>query len=874
MHRSWARLRALFSRRHLDAELREEIDGHLRMEVEANLDRGMSPDDALSTARRTFGNPTQVQESSREAWMFIALETIWQDVRYGLRTLRRSRGFALTAVLVIALGIGATTAAFTLLDHVLLRPLPFADPERLVLLHQTDQNDGGSFELVSPPNFVDWRASGKSFDSMGSYMPAPLPVNLSGQGDPMRLDTTLATSDLFRTLGVQPAVGRGFTGDDDRDGAPNVVLLSHTLAVSLFGDAPTAVGRTLSLDNQSHTVVGVMPSGFMFPRADALLWRPLRLTQFLANRSNHILLAVGRLRADVSMREARAEMDVLADQLQRAYAKDNAKAGIAVVRLRDLMSPQSRTLVIAVFAAAFCLMLIACTNLAHLLFARAMVRKQEMAVRVAIGAARGRLLRQLLTESLVVAGLGGVLGAILAGTASPLLARLVPNGLPIGGTPQVDLRVFGFATFLTLTTSIAFGVGPALRSSRSANLDALRARSAGGGRTDRLRAALVVAEVAGTVTLLVGGGLLVKALWRVQALDPGFRAHGVLTLRTALPTPKYGDAVARRRFYARVLSEVQALPGVTHAAYTSYHPLEPFSGGREVLVPGVVDDPLTAPSGVAHFVTGDFFATLGVPILRGRSLSDSDDAAAAPVVVLSEALADQLFPGQDPIGRRVKVVGDRTVVGVAGNVTTRSLEGARYFQTYFPAEQMGTTPTYFSPKDLLIRASVDSTSLVPAVRRIVHDADPEQAISSVRLLEEIVAAQMAPRRDQLLVLGTFTAIAFLLAAVGIYGLLSFTVSARMTELGIRVALGAARRDILGMFLRQGLALGVGGIVVAVPMAYAAAQGMTTLLFGVPPGDPLIYAISSSLALAMTLAGTLGPALRAAAVDPATTIRAE
>jgi ABC-type antimicrobial peptide transport system permease subunit len=273
-------------------------------------------------------------------------------------------------------------------------------------------------------------------------------------------------------------------------------------------------------------------------------------------------------------------------------------------------------------------------------------------------------------------------------------------------------------------------------------------------------------------------------------------------------------------------------------------------------------------------VTGDFFATLGIPILRGRSLSDGDDAAAAPVVVLSEALADRLFPGQDPIGRRVTVVGDRTVVGVARTVTTRSLETARYFQTYFPAEQMGTTSTYYAPKDLLIRASVDPTSLVPAVRKIVHDADPEQAISNVRLLEDIVGAQMAPRRDQLLVLGTFAAIAFLLAAVGIYGLLSFTVSARMTELGIRVALGAARSDILGMFLRQGLTLGVGGIVVAVPLAYAAAQGMRTLLFGVPPGDPLIYAMCASLALAMTLAGTLGPALRAAAVDPATTIRAE
>jgi predicted permease len=874
MREWWAKVCALFRRNDLDADLRDEIDAHLGMELEARLERGMRPQEALEAATRAFGNRTLIREASREAWMFRWLEAVLQDVRYALRLFRRRRGFALTAVSTMALGIGATTAAFTLLDHVLLRPLPFREPDRLVMLHQTDLADGGSRELVSPPNLLDWRASSMSFESMGAYLAAFLPVNLSGQGNPLRLDSTLADSVLFETLGVRPAAGRLFTAEDDRLGAANVVLLSNHLAVALFGGVTDAVGRTLSLDNQAYTVAGVMPQEFAFPRPETALWRPLRLTMpaLLANRSNHVLMAVGRLRAGVTIDEARAEMSVRAEQLQRAYPGDNAKTGIAVAGLRDIMSPQSRMLILAVFGAAFCLTLIACTNLANLLFARAMVRRQEMAVRIAIGVARGRLLQQLLTESLVLAAVGGAVGAVLAATTTPLLARLVPNGLPIGGAPEIDVRVLAFAALLTLCTSLVFGIGPALRSCRVPDLNAFRSQSATGGRTAHLRSVLVVAEVVGSVMLLVAAGLLVKALWRVQALDPGFRTEGVLTLRTALPMPKYGDATARRRFYARVLTGARALPGVTSAAYASYHPMEGFSGRFAVLVPGVFDDPQTAPGAVIHFVTGDFFTTLGIPLRRGRPLTDHEDAAAQPVVVISESLANTLWSGQDPIGRRVRVAGDRIVVGVAGNIAVRRLEGVGEHQVYFPFEQLGTTSTYYAPKDLLVHTAGEPDALVSAVRTIIHDADPEQAVSDIRLLDDIVAAQTAPRRDQLLVLGTFTAIACLLAAVGIHGLLSFTVSARTQEIGVRVALGAARRDILRMFLRQGLMLGAAGVLIALPLAYVAARSMRALLFGVDPDDAVIYGSASLLAMITTLASSFRPAFRASTIDPALTIR--
>jgi predicted permease len=876
MQERFTKLRAVFRRDRLDEELRTELDAHLQMEVQGNVDRGMTEADALEVARRHFGNRTRIHESSREAWMFNWLEALMQDVRYGLRILRRSPGFTLTAVSVITLGIGANTAAFTLLDYVLLRPLPFANPDRLVMLYETQPANGIPRIQTSPQNFLDWRSMSHSFEAMGAYISVFFPVNLSGRGEPQRLDTSMVNAEVFAVLGVQPAAGRLFTHEDERVGGPNVVLLSHNLATALFGTASNAVGEGVSLDNQAHTIVGVMPTSFAFPSRSAHLWRPLRFSPALmGTRSNHILYAVARLRSGVSMEQARADMDVIAGQLQRAYPKDNARSEIAVVEMRDMVSPQSRTLVLAVFGAAFCLMLIACTNLASLLFARALVRRQEIAVRMAVGAARERLFRQLLTESLVLATIGGAIGLLAASVATPALARLVPAALPVTATPEMDWRVFAFAAALTLATSIAFSVGPAWRSGRTTDLNALRSRSPVGARAGRLRAALVLAEVVGTAVLLIGAGLLVKALWRVQAVNPGFRTEGVITLRTALPMPKYGAPAARRDFYQRVMTEARALPGVDAAAYVSYHPMETGSGRLPVTAPGVAEDPLSSPNAVIHFVTPGYFDALRIPLMRGRDVSESDAAAAPLVAVISDSLAERLWPGQDPIGRQLNVArSDRTVVGVVGHISVRSLEVARDAQIYFPAEQLGTTSTYYAPQDLVVHTSVDPATLAPGLRRIIRDADPAQAVSDLRLLEDVVALQTAARRDQVIVLGTFAGIAFLLAAVGIHGLLAFSVSVRTQEIGVRVALGAVRANILGMFLRQGIVLGVAGVALALPLAYACARGIAALLFGVEPGDPVIYVLVAVLVMLMTLAGSLRPAMRAASIDPAMTIRTE
>jgi predicted permease len=871
-----ARLRALFHRDRLDRvddEMREELEAHLQMEIEANVDRGMTAEEARTVATQQFGNRTAIREASRDEWTFAGLETLVQDLRYGLRLLRRAPGFAITAIAIVALGVGATTAAFTVLDHVLLRPLPFPNPDRLVLLYQNAPARSIVRMEATPPNFEDWRTMNRSFSAMGAYVPAEIPVNLSGKGDPLRLDGYMTSAAVFATLDVQAAVGRVFSGDDERTDAAGVVLFSDGLATTLFGGPQQAVGQVVNLDGRPSTIVGVMPKGFAFPYRGTDMWMPLRGIPAAAwnNRGNSILNVIARLRPDVSLDGARADMAVVAAQLERAYPKENAGVRVDVLRLRDALTPASRTLVLAVFGAAFCLLLIACTNLANLVFARTAGRAHEMAVRMAIGAGRRRIVRQLLTESVLLAGAGGVAGLLLALLVTPSLGLLVPSSLPIGELPGIDWRVFTFAAVLTMVTSITFGLSPAWRSSKMADVTVLRTRVGAGALGTRFRAALVLVEVAGTVALLVSAGLLLKAMWRVQSVDPGFRTEGVLTLRTALPLPL--SQTARRDFYTRVLAQARSLPGVTSAGYISFLPMTFPAGNLVVTVPGLT---LTAEVRAhTRFITSDYLGTMRIPLLRGRDVSESDDAKATPVTVISASLARRLWQEEDPIGRQMTLAGvNWTVVGVTGDVIVRGLERANLPQAYFPYDQLPAIGAYYAPKDLAVRTTGDPMALVPSLRAIIKDVRPDQALSDIRPLEEIVASQTAPRREQLRVLGVFAAMAFLLAAVGIHGLLAFTVSSRAQEIGVRLALGAARGQVLGMFVRQGVWLGIAGIAVALPVAYLAARSMSALLFGVTPVDPVIYGAAVLITMVMTVAGSLQPALRAAGIDPAVTMKNE
>jgi len=864
------RLLGIFNRSRRDGEFADELAAHLDAHVADNVRAGMTSSEARRVALLRLGGLAQTQELHRRARSLAWLDDTREDLRYAWRTLRRAPGFTATAVAVIALGIGAATASFTILDYTLLRPLPFPEPDRLVRIYQSELERGMTRIEASPPNFTDWRASSASFSAMASFL-FDNPMTLLGDGEPRQVEAATFDADMLTVLGVQPLVGRGFTAADERNFL-DVALLSYDFAATMFGSPAQALNRTVTLDNRARTVVGVMPRGFAFPSRDPVLWVPMppfdRLGQ---SRTNLLLNVVARLRPGVSIGRARGETKVIADRLERSYPKDNAGVSVAVVDMRDVVSPQTRMLVWTVFAAAFCLLLIVCTNLTNLLLARAVARRREIAVRVAIGASAWRIVKQMLAESAVVAAVGGVLGSTIAIAAVPLVARIVPNVLPVGAGPAVDLRVLAFAVATTVITCLVVGVLPALRSSRTADVQVLRARA--GVPVSRLRSALVLAEVAATVTLLVAGGLLVKAMWRVQSVELGFHAEGVLTLRTNLPFLKYPSYAVRRSFYERVLTDTRALPGVLSVGYTTGLPLVLGGGISMVTVPGVVDDPATAPRASIRFVTPDYFATMRIPLRRGRFVDARDNATTVPAAVISEGLARRLWPDQDPIGRRfVTFNHTRTVVGVSGDIVVRGVERTSEPQIYFSPEQLAPFSIFYAPRDLVVRASGDAMALAPAIRRIVHDADPEQAITNLRLFDDVVSDQTSSRRDQIMVLGLFAAVAFLLAAVGIHGLLSFTVRARTQEVGVRIALGATPGAIVNMFLQQGMVLGVTGVLVALPLAYAAGRAMGALLFGLSAADPSVYLFAGGVALTMTIASSAMPALRAAGIDPAITIR--
>jgi predicted permease len=808
----------------------------------------------------------------------VHVDLLKQDLHYTARMLRRTPGFAVTAVLIVALGIGATTAAFSVTDFVLIRPLPFPQPHRLVKVWERTPNYS-RLEL-SPANYRDWKAGSTAFESLGMYH--LMLANMLGAGEPLRVEGAAVSFDLFPTLRVQPLVGRLFTEADDQGGAAGTMLLSYRLWQTRFGGDPSIVGQQVLLDNESHTVIGVMPREFRFPSSEAQLWTPLRFTEEnYVDRGDNWMNAVGRLRSGVTVEQARAEMELIAAQSRQQYPKENANVSASVIRFSDEVSQQSRLLLFALCGAAGCVLLIACANLANLLLARALGRRRELAVRSAMGAGRERLIRQLMTESLLLSAIGGALGVMVALNAVPLLNRLVPATLPLASTPTVDFRVLLFAIGLTGLTGIAFGLAPVLRVGGDTDLTGLReGAQSGGGQKERLRSALVVAEIVASMVLLVSAGLLMRALLTIQARDPGFRPEGVLTMQAPLPIPMYGSLATREAFYTRVLSDVRALPGVTNAAFVSYLPMGRMRGGIwPVSLDGQPVNRADNQNAFIRYVTPGYFATLGIPILSGRDISESDTRDRQPVAVVSESFVKRYWPKEDPassLGRHFNFAfSDRVVVGVVGDVLMRGLEREAEPQVYLSYKQVPDNAIVgYIPRGFLVRASTPPETLASSIRAIVRRIDPALPISEVSTLTEVVDRDTASRAVQLRVLGAFAVIAFMLAGIGIHGLLSFAVSQRSQEIGVRMALGAQSGDILGMVMRRCMALAVAGVVPGIALAYAAGRSMEALLAGVKPADAVTLGSAVTLVVVMMVIGSVMPALRALRVNPITAIRAE
>lgn len=804
----------------------------------------------------------------------VHLDLLRQDLRYTWRTLSQAPGFALTVILVSGLGIGATTAVMTITDQVLIRPLPFPEPSRLVKF--LENRPGYSRMELSPPNYIDWKKASTSFEEIGAYR--GLAINMVGEGVPDHLDGTVVTADVFRLLGIRPVLGRIFRPEEDREGASPTVILSYRLWQARFGGDPEVLGKRVLLDGVPFLVIGVMPRDFFFPLRNTQIWIPMRFTrQELEDRSNNILYGIGRLKPGVTVEQAHEEFRVIAARLAKAYPRENARTSATTFLIRDEVSNQARTMLAALFGAALCVLLIACTNLANLMLARAMSRRKELAVRSSLGAGRERLIRQMLTESLTLAILGGLCGLLIANTALPLLTRLIPQSLPVA-PPSIDPRVLGMALIVTVLTGLGFGVIPAIRAGSAASADGMRegSRSGAGGRKEKLRSALVVVEVTMCVVLVISAGLLIRALWQLQGVDPGFQTAGILTMRTPLPMPKYETIAKREQFYNRVLDDVRKLPGVKNAAYISFLPMTMRGGIWPVSIGEEVVDRAEGHSASLRFVTPGFFQALSIPLHLGRDVQESDTPESLFVAVVSQSFVKRHWPNENPLGRRFKFgFAERTVVGIVGDVKVRGLESTSEPQVYLPYKQIADGwLNWYAPKDLVVQSLTSDSSLASNVREIIRQVDSEQPISNVRPLADVVDADTRTRQVQVRVLGSFAFLAFLLAGIGIHGLLSFTVSQRSQEIGIRQALGAQRSDILRMVMRESVILALTGVTLGAALGYASGVAMRSLLVGIDPADTATFLAAVGLALVMTFAGSLIPALRALHIDPAVVMRAE
>ncbi|HEX8144503.1 MAG TPA: ABC transporter permease [Pyrinomonadaceae bacterium] len=802
--------------------------------------------------------------------------TLWQDVRYGFRMLTKKPGFTIAAVLALAIGIGANTAIFSVVNAVLLRPLPYKEADRLTLVWlKGPEAAGGDRVPLSVADFLDWRAQNQVFEKVAAF--GTNLFNYTGGEMPEQVRGASVTADFFDILGTPAALGRTFLPEEDRPDASPVVVVSHSFWQKRLASDPHVAGRAITLNDKVYTIIGVMPAGFDFPQQESQLWTAFQL-QPPKRRGPYFLQGVARLKQGVTLEQARAAMNLVGDPTQGP--KPVAGDRFNVLPLSEFIVGDVRPALFVLLGAVALVLLIATANVANLLLARASAREKEISIRAALGASRARIIRQLLTESLLLAGLGGLLGLLLAYWGIDLLLALSPANIPRLHAVRIDAQVLLWTTLISLVSGIIFGLAPALQSARWNLNEALKE----GGRSmtesfgkRRLRSAFVIAEIALTLMLLSSAGLLIKSFLRLQRVDPGVNAERVLTMQIPLPRSRYEKDSARAAFYQQLLERVKAVPGVQAAAVSSSLPPDLISVSDNFSLEDQAATPADQlPAGDLLMVSPDYFRALGIPLVRGRYFNETDTADAPPVVIVNETLARQFFPGQDPVGKRFRQGGAEQdqpfmqIVGVVGDVKYEGLEAKVQPAFYEPFLQSPWSDMYLAVQS----STTDPLTLVPAIRQEVAALDKDVPVAAINTMDQLLFKSVAQPRFRTLLVAIFSAMALLLAAIGIYGVISYSVAKRTHEIGIRMALGAQRRDVLKMIVGQGMVLTLIGVLIGVAAALLVTRFMSGLLYGVTATDPLTFiAVSLMLALVALLA-TVIPAHRATKVDPMEALRYE
>jgi len=873
---SWSnRLSNLFRRDKLNEELKEELQFHLDARTRDNLRAGMQAGAARQDAARRFGNATVASERAHEMNIVLSIENVGRDLRYALRSLRKSPGFSVVAMLTLALGFGANTAVFTVVNGVLFRPLPFPDAGRLFLISY--QSKQGMFEFrpgLYDTDYLAYKRVNRSFDQIATFNEDS--TTLTGTGDAARVPTAMVTASFFPVLQVNPAMGRNFIEEEEQPGKNRVALISDKLWRSRLGADPGILGKTITLDGATYSVVGVMPASFAFPH-DAGLWLPLNVGGDPHN--TYTRAVIGRLRPSVSQQQAQAELEAFAKHLPPGPGASAESMVAEVLPMNDLLVQKIRKSLLIFMGAVAFVLLIACANVANLLLMRGTARQREIAVRTALGASRRRVMRQLLTESTLLSLGGSIAGILVALAGVPALLAIAPAaGVPRIEEIHIDARVLAFTILLGACMGILFGLAPALQ----ATGHSVRAFLGLGGptltaRRQRVRSALVVAEIALALVLLTGAGLMLKSFMLMRTVDPGFRTGNILTMTVDLPDASYPTAAAIQAFDADVLVKLKTLPGVVSAGAVNFMPLQPFlvqgdfhlDGGRKLPRDYTVAKPA---------VSADYFRVMGIRFLKGREFTDQDNTAAQGVAIVSQSVARTLWPGEDPIGQRLTMEDEPkpkdwlTVVGVVDDVRQQSLAEKPLPAIYQPYEQV-TRSFFLSHMSFVVRTAENPLAVAAGMRAALHGVDKNQPVA-IAPLTDLADASTAETWFQARLISTFSLLALILAAIGIYGVLAYAVTERTREIGIRMALGAKKRDITGMLLKRTLALIMCGVVLGGCGALVLTRVLARFLFEVKPNDPLTFLSVAAILAATGIVAGLLPAQRATRVDPVVALRWE